>query len=217
MTHIIPATLHDPGPSKIVPVNLSNFTTFTNYVPTFLGTVVIGSLQSKCTNLANQGFEMCLIRLRPDREEDVVVPSRPVRAENPPSRSDFIIAAATDKKHQQQTCAPEVRSRDRIAPPEQAVIIEQISPRLSKLQIRHGFSYSYGDGPVPVGIQVKPPSTETTESQRAAQVRRRSGSLAYAKSPRQSNASYRSTRERVVVVDDSGRRREYYRRDDSWR
>jgi len=39
---------------------------------------------------------------------------------------------------------------------------------------------------------------------------RRSGSVIYV-NPRHSTASYRSGRERVVVVDDSGRRREYYR------
>lgn len=163
---------------------------------------------------------MCLIRLRPDREEDVVVPSRPVRAELPCSRqgssSPSRAAATTDNQHQQQTHPPEVRSRDRITPLEQAVIIEQISPRTSKLQISHEFSYSYGDGPMPTGTQAKPSSNEKNVSHRAAQVRRRSGSLAYATSPRQSSTSYRSTRERVVVVDDSGRRREYYRRDDSW-
>ena len=167
---------------------------------------------------------MCLIKLRPDREEEVVIPTRPVRPELPPSRQGHsahsITAAAADNQRQQQTRAPEVRSRDRIAPPEQAVVIEQISPRSSKLQIRHGFSYSYGDGPVPVSTQENPPPNERAKSQssqRNAQVRPRSGSLAYPKSPRQSNVSYRSTRERIVVVDDLGRRREYYRRDDSWR
>lgn len=167
---------------------------------------------------------MCLIRLRPDREEEVVVPNRPVRAGLPLSRQGYsshsITSATTDHHRQQQTLAPEVRSRDRITPPEQAVIIEQISPPSSKLQIRHGFSYSYGDGPVPLGTPAKSPPDEINESQHSqldVQVRRRSGSLTYAaKSPRQSNASYRSTRERVVVVDDSGRRREYYRRGDSW-
>jgi hypothetical protein len=38
--------------------------------------------------------------------------------------------------------------------------------------------------------------------------------MTYAKSPRQSGASLRTTRERIVV-DEGGRRREYYRRDDS--
>lgn len=153
-----------------------------------------------------------------------MVPSRPARAELPPSRqrhsSHSITAATTDNQRQRQTRAPEVRSGNQIAPAEQAVIIEQISPGSSKLQIHHEFSYSYGDGPVPVATQAKSPPNEIIKSQpsqRTAQVRRRSGSLAYAKSPRQSNASYRSTRERVVVVDNSGRRREYYRRDDSWR
>ena len=48
---------------------------------------------------------------------------------------------------------------------------------------------------------------------------RRSGSLGverrssavYGKDPRASNTSYRSTRERIVIVDGNGTRREYYR------
>ena len=43
------------------------------------------------------------------------------------------------------------------------------------------------------------------------QVQRRSGSLGYGPDPRMSNASWRSTRERVVVVDEKGVRREYNR------
>ena len=39
--------------------------------------------------------------------------------------------------------------------------------------------------------------------------------MTYAKSPRQSGASFRTTRERIVVVDEGGRRREYYRKDNS--
>ena len=39
--------------------------------------------------------------------------------------------------------------------------------------------------------------------------------MTYAKSPRQSGTSFRTTRERIVVVDEGGRRREYYRKDDS--
>ena len=39
--------------------------------------------------------------------------------------------------------------------------------------------------------------------------------MTYAKSPRQSGASLRTTRERIVMVDEEGRRTEYYRRDDN--
>lgn len=76
------------------------------------------------------------------------------------------------------------------------------------------------------GEKKKPPN-ERNDSRRSqlrvgqgqgqGQSRRRSGSLVYGKDPRQSNTSYRSTRERIVVVDESGRRTEYYRRDDSGR
>lgn len=56
-------------------------------------------------------------------------------------------------------------------------------------------------------------------SVQSVQGHRRSGSLGverrmsakYGPDPRASNASYRSTRERVVVVDSNGTRREYYR------
>ena len=157
---------------------------------------------------------MCLIRLRPDREAEVVIPNRPVRAELPPSRQGFSSDSVTAATTTQNGHLP-----DRMPQPDQTVFIEQV-PRTSKLQIRREFSYSYGDERMQMGKEAKSPPNEITESQRsqrAAQVRRRSGSLAYAKTPRQSNGSYRSTRERVVVVDDSGRRREYYRRDDSWR
>lgn len=216
MTHRTPVL-------EIFPIRYQHLVILSNFTTSRQRVIFIVITPPKNPNLINQSFGMCLIRLRPDREEEVVVPNRPVRAELPPSRyghSSHSNTALTTDNQRQQTSAPEVRSRDRIAPAEQAVIIEQISPRSSKLEIRRGFSYSYGDGPVAVGTQAKLSPNERTESQRsqrAAQVRRRSGSLVYAKSPRQSNASYRSTRERVVVVDDSGRRREYYRRDDSWR
>ena len=92
---------------------------------------------------------MCLIKLRPEHEEEVVIPTRPVPPELPPSRqrhAHSTTAVAADNQRQQQTRAPEVRSRGRVAPPEQAVVIEQSSPCTSKLQIRPGFSYSYGGG-----------------------------------------------------------------------
>ena len=163
---------------------------------------------------------MCLIRLRPDREEEVMVPNRPVRAElssrQGPGSHPVIATTAVADEHRQPTREPEARSHERIAPLEHAVVIQQPSPRSSNLQIRHESAYSYGDGPAPAGRQTRPPLGKHA-SQRSTQVRQRSGSLAFATSPRQSNASYRSTRERIVVIDDSGRKREYYRRDDSGR
>lgn len=161
---------------------------------------------------------MCLIRVRPDREEEVLVPNRPIRADVNPSRqgrnSYPAISATTADEHEQPTYDAEPRLHERIQPPEHAVIIQQISPRSSEVQIRHGSANSYSDGTV----LVAPQEVHDSKRQRqVAQVRQQSGSLAFAKSPRQSSASYRSTRERIVVIDDSGRRREYYRRDDSGR
>lgn len=103
-----------------------------------------------------------------------------------------------------------------------------------------GYSYGYGGaGPVILERSVAggaPIVTERTVANgvmmertvsgawpglavQSVQGHRRSGSLGverrasktYGGDPRASNASYRSTRERVVVVDSSGTRREYYR------
>lgn len=156
---------------------------------------------------------MCLIRFRPDREGDVIVPNRPIRVELSPSQHGRNASAHGQKPFVKQ------RSRERARTQHQAVVIEQIAPETSKIEIRHGSSYSYGVEPVPTTTD-RGPLYDRNDPQkdpvRPPQVRR-SGSLAHAKFPRQSTASYRSTRERVVVVDDSGRRREYYRRDDSGR
>lgn len=157
---------------------------------------------------------MCLIRFRPDREGDVTVPNRPNRVELPPSQHGQAASA-----HSQKPFVNKERSRERARTQHQAVVIEQIAPETSKIEIHHGSSYPYGVGPMPTTTK-RGPLHERNHSEkdhvRPAQVQR-SGSLAHAKNPRQSIASYRSTRERVVVVDESGRRREYYRRDDSGR
>lgn len=157
---------------------------------------------------------MCLIRFRPDREGDVIVPNRPIRVELPPSQH-----GQTASAHGQKSFGSKEGSPERARTQHHAVVIEQIAPETSKIEIRHGSSSPHGVGPVPTTPK-RGPLHERNDSQkdpvRPAQVRR-SGSLAHAKNPRQSTASYRSTRERVVVVDDSGRRREYYRRDDSGR
>lgn len=164
-------------------------------------------------------YKMCLIRFRPDREADVIVPNRPIRVELPPSQHGQTASAA----HGQKPFGNKEGSTERARTQHHAVVIEQIAPETSKIEIRQGSSSPspspHGVGPVPTTPK-SGPLHQRNDSQkdpmRPAQVRR-SGSLAHAKNPRQSTASYRSTRERVVVVDDSGRRREYYRRDDSGR
>lgn len=157
---------------------------------------------------------MCLIRFRPDREVEVIVPNRPIRAELPPSQH-----GRTASAHDQNTFMNNEGSPERAWTQHQAVVIQQIAPETSKIEISHGSSPPHEVGPVPATPK-RGPLHERNDSQkdpmRPAQVRR-SGSLADSKNPRQSTASYRSTRERVVVVDESGRRREYYRRDDSGR
>lgn len=160
---------------------------------------------------------MCLIRFRSDREGDVIVPNRPIRVESPPSQHGQ--AAQSFAVSCQQPSVTEIRSRERARTQHQAVVIEQIAPETSQIELRYGSSYSYEVGPVPTTTKREPlheRSDSQRDSVRPTQVRR-SDSWAHAKTPRQSTASYRSTRERVVVVDDSGRRREYYRRDDSGR
>ena len=184
-------------------------------------------------------YEMCLIRLRPDREEEVVVPNRPIVTETTtlPSRaihSSHSTSFSTAAGHSIPHRRPEATLRNSIhqvipGGQEQPVVIEQRSPRSSSAgnqRIHQGALYSYGEGPVPV-LTNQPssrPLQERSYSRRSQQggdpvLPRRSGSLACGKngSPRQSNASFRTTRERIVVVDVTGRKREYYRRDDSGR
>lgn len=160
-------------------------------------------------------YKMCLIRFRPGREGDVIVPNRPIRVDLPPSQHGRTASAP----HGQKPFGNKEGSPERARTQRHAVVIQQIAPGTSKIEIRHGSSPPHEVGPVPTTTK-RDPLHERNDSQtdpvRPAQVRR-SGSLANAKNPRQSTASYRSTRERVVVVDDSGRRREYYRRDDSGR
>ena len=157
---------------------------------------------------------MCLVNLRSAREEEPVVPNRPLHA-RPLSRSG---------QSARSSLAVEARAPPRPPPPpqllqarphrpeprrqqQQAAIIVEHSPRTSGLSIAEGASYRYGTGPVR-GSRGSRGSLNTSLKPIDA---RRSGSVTYAMTPRQSNASYKSTRERTVVVDDLGRRREYYR------
>lgn len=184
-------------------------------------------------------YKMCLIRLRPDREEEVVIPNRPIVTETTllPSRaihSSHPPPSATTTAHPLLHQRPEVRARNstnQVAPvgQEQAVVIEQNPPRSSTAgiqQIHQGSSHSYGEGLVPASSN-RPSSrplqgrsySRSSQQGGGTMPPRRSRSLACGKSgsPRQSNASFRTTRERIVVVDVTGRKREYYRRDVSGR
>jgi hypothetical protein len=161
---------------------------------------------------------MCLIKFRPNQEEELIIPNRPVRVEGlpPPSkRSQHSLGGVTpnlphDSGHHLQ---------DRnLSSGNHAVVIEQLSSRGSAVQTRQS-SYSYKDALVPtVGSRTVQQNGLLTTSHGMSQgPLRKSGSLSQGRTPRQSNASLRTTRERIVVIDDTGRRREYYKRDDSGR
>lgn len=110
----------------------------------------------------------------------------------------------------------------RLEPParrsSQVIIIEKpkMSPRTSG-NLGEGLLYTYGSGPVSVrrhpssGMAVHNEARRSRDSQMSDTRRRRDSSAHYGKDPRASNTSWRSTRERIVVVDDMGTRREYYR------
>lgn len=164
---------------------------------------------------------MCLIKFRPDREEEPIIPNRPVKAEGPPLRH-LQPMHPVDGAHLKSPQGTETRVQERnLTSGGQAVIIEQLSSRGSEVQARQR-SYSYKDGLVPTGAKLGDPRGQrngllTASLGMSQGPQRKSGSLSHGRTPRQSNASFRTTRERIVVVDDTGRRREYYKRDDSGR
>ena len=158
---------------------------------------------------------MCLVKLKPDREEEVVVAARPVSYVRPVSQNRRSIVQVVEAPNAPRLSiasnprTSQTSQQPQLEPPQrgQLIVIEHRTPRTSGLSIVEG-SYQYGNGPVGVGRR---------KSQRGASfgsqehVHRRSGSLIPPVSPRQSNVSHRSTRERVVIVDELGTRREYYR------
>lgn len=151
---------------------------------------------------------MCLVNLRPSREEEPVVPNRPVNT-RPISRSgqsthSSLVVEARPPPPPLLLQARPPRSESR---PQQAVLIVERSPRTSGLSIGESASYRYGTGPVRGSLN----QTSLSLRPSAGMDPRRSGSVTYALTPRQSNVSYKSTRERTVVVDSLGRRREYYK------
>ena len=168
---------------------------------------------------------MCIIKLRRDREEDPIIPIRPIvaRRETLTRSIHSVPVSVTEPRHSQshvpvhsRISASSVTSRDKGRPPQQhLVVVEHHSPRSTALSIREGSrgSFQYGMGPVRTISGTQGRSSLRPEHGRPDDDRRRrSGSVSFV-SPRQSGASRRSTRDKVVVVDGSGRRREYYRRD----
>lgn len=162
---------------------------------------------------------MCLIKFGANQEKDVVVPNRPVKMEGTsPSHSRQSLGGA----HFRSPNDPENHVRERnLSSGSQAVIIEQLSSRGSTTQ-PHQSSYPAKDGVAPKaansGSRTYQRNGLLTASHDMSQgPQRKSGSLSHGRTPRQSNASFRTTRERIVVIDDTGRRREYYKRDDSGR
>lgn len=153
---------------------------------------------------------MCLVNLRPSREEEPVVPNRPVYT-RPISRSgrsthSSLVVEARPPPPPLLLQARPPHSEYR---PQQAVLIVERSPHTSGLSITESASYRYGTGPV---RDSRGSLNQTSSLRPSGGIEpRRSGSVTYALSPRQSNVSYKSTRERTVVVDYLGRRREYYK------
>ena len=183
---------------------------------------------------------MCLINLRSKEEPEVVVPSRPiavrplsVHSQLPPSirpaapiplqprtsttsyqhispRTSHISPRASQIS-QSYRLEP-ISSQTQPQPHGQVVVIQQRTPRTSgQLPIREGEDYGYGEGPVTIRRQSSRAQQAPKRGSMAGQGYRRSGSVGNGKDPRMSNASWRSTRERIVVVDGAGTRREYYR------
>ena len=153
---------------------------------------------------------MCIIRIRHGAPEEtpVVVPIRPISRGQGTTTSSPRSSHPSRLRQQPQASNGSVRFDGSQS---QAIIIAQPSPRSSrpKMTVQHGSSYSYGSGPVPTESHDRPLSRRSY-SRQGMLSGRQSGSLKYGISPRQSNVSYRSTRDRekIVVVDETGRRRE---------
>ena len=169
--------------------------------------------------IEHAGPTMCIIKIRPDRGEDppAVMPVRPIptslggaQVSTPPSAS----RSSRLEQQQQQQQRNELRNSNgliRLEPTQtQAIVITTSpSPRSSrpKIPLQKGTSYSYGSGPIAIepSNRIRAPRSVSHQASLPA---RRSGSVGVRISPRQSNVSYRSTREKIIVVDETGRRQE---------
>lgn len=163
---------------------------------------------------ALQHIAMCLIKFGADQEEkDLVIPNRPVTVDRtPPSHSRHSLGGAA---HPRSPNDPGNHGRERtLSSGSQAVVIQQLSSQGSTTQ-KDGLSPKSA---IPANRTYQRNGLLKASPDMSQGPQRKSGSLSHGRrTPRQSNASFRTTRERIVVVDDTGRRREYYRRDDSGR
>ena len=136
-------------------------------------------------------------------------------------RSIQEIQSSSDRRRSRSSIRVPLPSQSQHTRPEpparrssQIIVIEKPKTPRTSGTISEGM-YSYGTGPVPVRMRPPSPAQNEARRSRASQAsegrRRRDSSTYYGKDPRASNASWRSTRERIVVVDDMGTRREYYR------
>ena len=153
---------------------------------------------------------MCLIKFSADQEKEPVIPNRPAKVGGtPPSHSRHSLSGAHPRSPNDS--GNHVRQRT-LSSGSQAVVIEQLSSRVSIAQL--------GGAPkatTPGSRTYQRNGLLTASHDMSQGLQRKSGSLSHGRTPRQSNASFRTTRERIVVVDDTGRRREYYKRNDSGR
>ena len=178
---------------------------------------------------------MCLISCRSPQTEPDVVPNRPIQipvsstqlAQPTPegprgSRSSQIsLRPLSARSYGQQIRLDSLPRRQ-----SQVIVIEQQAPRSSGvLPAQPDREDVFSSGSMAVirkHSQSRQRSPENRDSSNSVgmgtqaipigqSMTRRSGSLLYGRDPRASNASWRSTRERIVVVDGQGIRREYIR------
>ena len=166
---------------------------------------------------------MCIIRIRrhqPEEEAPVIVPIRPIIRNQPTTP----ISPRTSRLQQPQQQPTRVSASSgfnvrQIDSQQQIVITKRPSrsPRTTRPEIQHGSSYSYGSGPVPTTESLERKSSNhgahrhnySPQAGLTMAVGRRSGSVTrHPSSPKRSNVSFRSTREKIVIVDETGRRRE---------
>lgn len=169
---------------------------------------------------------MCIIRMRrngPDEEAPVVVPICPIPRSQRTTHSTPV-SSRTGRLQQPQQQPTRLSASSgfivrQSGSQQQIVIAKQPSPspRTSRPKIQHGSSYSYRSGPVPRAELLERPLGSDGERRRShshqagltTTAGRRSGSVKHHQSsPKQSSASLRSTREKIVIVDETGRRRE---------
>ena len=156
---------------------------------------------------------MCLIKYRSHREEELIVPNRPIRLEGLPPKHASSSPHSLEGTNSQVPRDPREHVRERtLSSGSQAVVIQQTRQSSYSNQIRRtpmaGTPGSWTDQEN--GFLVA--SHDMSQGPH-----RRSGSLSHGRTPRQSNASFRTTREKIIVIDGTGRKREYYKRDDSRR